>query len=102
MTIDAAGLATSHDFYAVSTCRDLFFHPQETEFTIPEIAEMITALGLAFRGFTFPSPAYLNAYRSRFAADPQGLDLANWNQFERENPSLFLGMYAFTVQKPLR
>jgi SAM-dependent methyltransferase len=99
--IDAAGLATSHDFYAVSTCRDLFFHPQEAEFTIPDIARMIAALGLVFRGFTFPSPAFLNAYRSRFPADPQGLALANWDRFERENPALFIRMYAFTVQKPL-
>jgi SAM-dependent methyltransferase len=96
-----AGIATSHDFFATSTCRDLFFHPQETAYTVPELERMIADLGLIFRGFALPSPAYLNAYRSRFADDPQGLKLANWHRFEQENPPLFIRMYNFIVQKPL-
>ena len=28
-------------------------------------------------------------------------DLANWHRFEQENPSLFIRMYNFIVQKPL-
>lgn len=99
--MEEAGLKTSHDFFSISTCRDLIFHPQEVSLTIPEIAEMIAALGLKFVGFSFPSAGFLNAYRGRFPADPAGANLANWNQFEIENPALFIRMYNFTVQKPL-
>ena len=97
--MQTAGLTASVDFFAVSGCRDLIFHPQEQAFTIPEIARIIAELGLTFRGFTLPSPAFANAYRSRFPGEPTGLDLGNWDIFERENSALFAGMYAFTVQK---
>ncbi len=99
--LEEAGIAASHDFFATSSCRDLFFHPRETAYTVPELEKMILELGLVFRGFSFPSPAFLNAYRQRFPDDPQGLKLANWDRFEQENPSLFIRMYTFTVQKPL-
>lgn len=99
--MEEAGIATSHDFFATSTCRDLFFHPQETAYTIPELETMIADLGLAFKGFAFPSPAFLNAYRQRFPDDPNGLKLANWHRFEQENPQLFIRMYSFVAQKPL-
>ena len=36
-----------------------------------------------------------------FPDDARGLSLANWHTFEQENPSLFIRMYTFTVQKPL-
>lgn len=99
--MEKAGISASHDFFATSTCRDLFFHPQETAYTIPELKRMIADLGLVFRGFSFPSPAFLNAYRQRFPNDPQGLNLDHWHGFEQENPSLFIRMYTFVVQKPL-
>ena len=99
--MEEAGLASWHDFFSTSGCRDLIFHPQEVAYTVPEIARMIGDVGLTFRGFSFPSPAFLNAYRQRFPADPAGLDLNNWDRFEQENPSLFIRMYTFIVQKPL-
>ena len=99
--MEEAGIAASHDFFATSTCRDLFFHPQETAYTVPDLEKMISSLGLIFRGFSLPSPAFLNAYRQRFPDDPQGLKLANWHRFEQENPTLFIRMYNFIVQKPL-
>ena len=99
--MEEAGIAASHDFFATSTCRDLFFHPQETAYTVPDLEKMIADLGLVFRGFTFPSPAFLNAYLQRYPDDPRGLKLANWQQFELENPTLFIRMYTFVVQKPL-
>jgi SAM-dependent methyltransferase len=98
--MEEAGIATSHDFFATSTCRDLFFHPQETAYTVPDLERMIADLGLIFRGFSLP-PGYLNAYRSRFPDEPQGLKLANWHRFEQENPPLFIRMYNIIVQKPL-
>ena len=99
--MEEASIATQHDFFATSTCRDLFFHPQETAYTLPDLEKMIADLDLIFRGFSFPSPAYLNAYRQQYPGDPQGLNLANWHLFEQQNPSLFIRMYNFIVQKPL-
>ncbi len=99
--MEDAGLSGIYDFFSTSACRDLIFHPQETTFSIPDLERMIADLGLQFRGFAFPSPAYLAAYHQRFPADPGGLNLANWHQFEQENPSLFIRMYTFTAQKPL-
>ena len=93
-------LLTSPDFYAVSSCRDLIFHPQERSFTIPELARAIEALGLRFIGFSFPSPAYLAGYRTRFPSDPAGANLANWERLEAENPNLFVRMYVMALQKP--
>lgn len=95
-----ARLPALHDFYSLSGCRDLLFHTQETSYTIPELARMIAELGLIFLGFSFPSPAFLNAYRARFPGDPSATDLGNWDMFERENPALFVRMYIFTLQKP--
>ena len=93
-------LAALHDFYSLSGCRDLLFHTQEASYTIPELAGMIGELGLRFLGFSFPSPAFLNAYRARFPGDSAAADLGNWHVFERENPSLFVRMYNFSLQKP--
>ena len=96
-----ARLSSLHDFYSVSGCRDLLFHPQETSYAIPDLACMIGELGLRFLGFSLPSPAFLDAYRQRFPLDPAATDLGNWDRFEQENPSLFARMYIFSVQKPL-
>ncbi len=99
--MEEAGLASWHDFFSTSGCRDLIFHPQEVTYTVPDLARMITEVGLTFKGFSFPSPAFLAAYRQRFPADPAGLNLANWGRFEQENPNLFIRMYTFIAQKPL-
>ena len=40
------------------------------------------------------------AYRTAYPQDPQGVDLANWDAFERANPRTFVGMYQFWVRKP--
>ncbi len=101
-TMEEIGIGSMYDFFSTSACRDLVFHPQEATFTIPGLERMIAGLGLVFRGFSFPSPAFLGAYRQRFPDDPHGLNLANWHRFEQENPSLFIRMYTFTVQKPLK
>lgn len=99
--VSEARLAANLDFYSISGCRDLVFHPQETSFTVPDLARMIEVLGLRFLGFSFPSPAFLDGYRARFPDDPATTDLGNWDRFERQNPTLFSRMYIFAVQKPV-
>ena len=39
------------DFYSLSELRDLLFHVQEHRFTIPQIKECLSSLGLKFCGF---------------------------------------------------
>jgi tetratricopeptide (TPR) repeat protein/SAM-dependent methyltransferase len=84
------------DFFTTNECRDLLFHVQEQQLSIPEITAFLRAHGLAFLGFTGPASA---AYRARFPADVAMTDLDQWHQFETENPTAFIGMYQFWVQK---
>jgi len=91
----------NNDFYSTSGTRDLIFHVQEHQFTIPEISKILNDLDLEFLGFANP---YLNhffkkKYLQSFPDDKKNLSLDNWNQFEINNPSAFVGMYQFWVRK---
>jgi SAM-dependent methyltransferase len=86
------------DFYSTSSCRDLLFHVQEHQLTLPEIAAFLRENELNFLGFE-AEPDVLNAYRQRYPNDPAAIDLAQWQAFEQENPDTFFGMYQFWVQK---
>ena len=85
------------DFFSISTCRDLLFHVQEHQMTLPEIGSFLSENQLRFLGFVLPSGVLQNFGR-RF---PNGntTDLALWHTFEMENPSIFVEMYEFWVQK---
>jgi SAM-dependent methyltransferase len=84
------------DFFTIGECRDLLFHAQEHQLTIPEIRSFLAESGLAFLGFTGP---VTQAYRSRFPEDRTLTDLERWHLFETENPMAFVNMYQFWVQK---
>jgi tetratricopeptide (TPR) repeat protein/SAM-dependent methyltransferase len=84
------------DFFSTSECRDLLFHVQEHQFTIPQIKEFLAENGLTFLGFAGPVG---QAYRARFPNDPAMTDLDQWHAFEGENPMAFVNMYQFWVQK---
>lgn len=96
----AAWIARSPDFYSVSACRDLLFHEQEYQFTLPEIAEFLSANGLQFLFFDVMPPHVLETYRQKFPQDQAATDLACWDAFEAEHPHLFGGMYQFWIKKP--
>jgi SAM-dependent methyltransferase/Tfp pilus assembly protein PilF len=84
------------DFFTTSECRDLLFHVQEHQQTIPQIAGFLCENNLAFIGFTGQAP---HEYRRRFPEDQGATDLERWHVFETENPATFTGMYQFWVQK---
>jgi len=84
------------DFFSASECRDLLFHVQEHQFSIPQIADFLTQSGFTFLGFETPSRT---SYLQRFPNDRAATDLANWTEFEAENPSTFATMYQFWIQK---
>ena len=92
-------VATAGDFFSTSECRDLLFHVQERQLTIPDIEGFITANGLTFIGFEF-KPTLQQHYRQLFSkAGWPMTDLKRWHDFELKNPGLFLLMYQFWVQK---
>ncbi len=86
------------DFYSTSDCRDLLFHVQEYQHTLPEIAQFIAAENLTFLGFQLDARVLL-AYAASHADDTTMTDLAHWDAFERAHPDMFAAMYQFAVQK---
>lgn len=87
------------DFFSVSECRDLLFHVQEHQMTLPDIAAFLDENRLTLLGLVI-APAIGRQYAARFPDDPAMTDLRNWDRLEAANPTLFAGMYQFWVQKP--
>ena len=85
------------DFFCTSTCRDLLFHVQEHQMNLPEIGSFLSENQMRLLGFVLPR-GVLETFRRRF---PNGntTDLALWHAFEIENPSTFMEMYEFWIQK---
>jgi SAM-dependent methyltransferase/tetratricopeptide (TPR) repeat protein len=81
------------DFYSASGCRDLAFHVREHTFTLPELTDIIHALGLAVVQVETRNAAHRATYRERFPDDPSATNLLNWHLLEQEHPSMFAGMY---------
>jgi tetratricopeptide (TPR) repeat protein/2-polyprenyl-3-methyl-5-hydroxy-6-metoxy-1,4-benzoquinol methylase len=86
------------DFFSTSACRDLLFHVQEHQLTLPEISLFLQQNQLQFLGFDLPGRV-LQSFRRRFPNDKVMTDLNLWHTFEMENPSIFVGMYQFWIQK---
>lgn len=84
------------DFFSMSEFRDLLFHVQEHQFTLPQIGAILKDLDFTFLGFETLSR---NAYLKRFPDDPAATNLENWHTFETENPATFAHMYQFWIQK---
>jgi len=96
---DLRGVARAADFFSMSECRDLLFHVQEHQLTIPEIKALLAENGLAFIGFVFDMPRAMH-YASVFAQIKKSIaDLDAWHEFETLSPDTFSGMYQFWVQK---
>src|SRR6516164_4239078 len=86
------------DFFSTSMCRDLLFHIQEHQLTLPEINTFLSQNRLEFLGFNLPGHVLQN-FRRRFPNDKTMTDLNHWHSFEIENPVIFAGMYQFWIQK---
>jgi SAM-dependent methyltransferase len=89
-------IARFSDFFSTSECRDLLFHVQEHQFSIPEISAFLTEAGFKFLGF---ETLHRKKYLQRFPDDTAAANLDNWYVFETENPATFALMYQFWVQK---
>ena len=81
-----------------SECRDLLFHVQEVELTLPEIGTMLEQAGLGFLGFELAIPEVEQGFRRehpRAAPD----DLQSWHAYEQRHPHSFRAMYHFWCEK---
>jgi SAM-dependent methyltransferase len=88
-------LLSSDDFYSMSGCRDLVFHVQEHQFTLPQIESALEELKLKFCGFDIANAAVIQAFQSRYPGSESLLDLTSWDEFENAHPHVFSGMYQF-------
>ena len=88
------------DFHSMSECRDLFFHAKEHRFTLPKIQAMLDKVNLIFAGFEFSSNSTSAEFAMKHKSENANQSLDLWDEYEKENPSTFLGMYQFWVQKP--
>lgn len=90
-------IRSSHDFYSLSTLRDLLFHVQEHRFTLPQIQNCLAELGLKFCGFE--ADKILQSFKLTNTGSDDRYDLDQWNSYEEDNPDTFGGMYQFWCQK---
>ena len=92
-------MSNFNDFYSLSTLRDLLFHIQEHRFTIPQIQDCLSELGLKFCGFE--AEKIVSQFKLTNAEGDDLYDLDKWQDYERANPSAFRGMYQFWCQKTI-
>ena len=88
----------SGDFYSTSEVRDLLFHVQEHLFTLPQIRECLSVLGLKFCGFDIDG-AIVQRFKKINTGIDDPYDLDKWNVYEDANATIFAGMYQFWCQK---
>ncbi len=86
------------DFYTMSECRDLLFHVQEHQFTIPQIKDLLEDLNLEFLGFQ-KTDRRVEKFFKQHPGPAQHLDFELWDEFEDKNPLTFLGMYMINCRK---
>jgi tetratricopeptide (TPR) repeat protein/SAM-dependent methyltransferase len=91
--------STFSDFFTTNECRDLLFHVQEHQMTLPEIKAFLAANGVQFTGFVL-DPSTRQCFAARCAEPAALMDLDRWHAFETEAPATFSAMYQFFVRKP--
>ena len=89
-------IVRSPDFFSLSNFRDLLFHVQEHQFTIPKIKNYLSELDLIFCGFETDLVWHFKKIHEK---KDDLYDLEKWNEFEKKNPKFFGAMYQFWCQK---
>ena len=83
------------DFYSMSMCRDLVFHVQEHNVSIPWIRAALEELGLSLLSMRISNPLFRREYRSRHPDDRNITNFDYLDRSENHNPALFRDMYQF-------
>ena len=92
-------IAQANDFFTTSECRDLLFHVQEHQMTLPQIKAMLAYNGLRFIGFEFNPATARRVAEALVGSNKSTADLDAWDAFEQRNPGTFRSMYQFWSQK---
>ena len=87
------------DFFDLDSFRDLVFHVQEHQFTIPQLMDMLDRHGLTFLGFYSLPGKHHRAFVKRHPEPEAMLDLDLWAAFEEEHTDTFISMYKFWCRK---
>ena len=90
-------IKSSPDFYTVSGVRDLLFHVQEHRFTISKIKEYLDKLGLIFLGFE--DQLVKENFKEIYSNEIDLYNLDKWEEYEKNSPRIFAGMYQFWCKK---
>ena len=86
------------DYYSLSECRDLLFHVQEHQYTLPEIKQWLDQAGMDCLGF-YVGGDTLAKYQAQHPQDPDATNLDLWAVFEEQNPDSFINMYRLWLNK---
>ena len=89
------------DFYSTSMCRDLLFHIEEHQYTLPEIADMLQSCKLEFLGLSDLPAESLGRYASMFPDDVHRTNIAYWDRYEKQYPRTFSRMFLFWCRAPV-
>ena len=92
-------ISNRNGFFSMSECRDLLFHVQEHQFTLPQIEESLESLELKFRGFEMRNYKVLKKFRDSHSSSSALTSLSLWHEFELNNPDTFTSMYQFWCQR---
>ncbi len=88
------------DFFYLNGLYDLLFHPQQSEYSLLELDEMLKQCGLKFDVMNQqPISKELNDSIVNKSSLASYKTINFWHEFELENPSTFKNMYQFFVSK---
>ena len=85
------------DFFNLSEWRDLIFHVQEHQFSLPLIDGLLKDSNIRFCGFE--NPSLIEKFKDFHGEDSNIYDLSTWRAVEHYDQNLFTGMYQFWCQK---
>lgn len=91
-------LSPASDVWTTSDCRDLLFHVEEHRFTLLQIDDLISRLGLTFLGMEPRHGVDLLRFRAEFPAAASLRSLRDWHAFERRHPATFGETYRFWLR----
>lgn len=80
------------DFFDLDRFRDLLCHPLERTYSIPELAELVDAMGITFRGLGKPSRSRDHLW-TRYPRPGQWRNWRAWEAFEERYPDAFGSLY---------
>jgi 2-polyprenyl-3-methyl-5-hydroxy-6-metoxy-1,4-benzoquinol methylase/tetratricopeptide (TPR) repeat protein len=88
-------ITTWTDFYSLSMCRDLVFHVQEHNLSLPRIKSILDELALQLLSMRISNPHFRHEYLSMHPDDPSLCNLDYLHGYEMHNPRTFRDMYHF-------